>query len=150
MFDTALNGLSNFASTVSLLAYGFIIYELLTSLGPAEVKSARVEGSEKIYQLAVLKGVFRRRVNAQSIVRFADGTGMYFPTGRRFDRAQLGFEVDVVFIDGSSKVIAVSPGKNASPGVATEHKASSFFICNSGDADGLQVGQKLSWLNGVS
>ncbi|MEN9834876.1 MAG: hypothetical protein RL011_1069 [Pseudomonadota bacterium] len=143
MFENASQIWTNLASIAGIFVTGFGLYEVLTSLGPAEVAIASIEGATKTYQLTVLKGFFRRRLNAQSIVRFADGTGMYFPNGRRFHRDQIGFDVDVVFLDGKLSIVSIHPGGRAASKSVVDRKASSLFICNRGEADALQPGQKL-------
>jgi len=70
---------------------------------------------------------------------------MYFPGGRRFCRSQIGFEVDVVFLDAQQVVVSISRAGEKAPVSPLDRHAESLFICNKGEADTLSPGQK-AWI----
>jgi len=142
VLESLSTGLSFLSSAAGVAVSVLGLYEVIYSLGPAPSAVLKFDGSTDSFQLTVLRGSLRRRTNAQSIVRFAPGTGMYFPGGRRFYRNQIGFEVDVVFLDAQQVVVGISRAGDNSSMSPYERHAASFFICNKGDAAGISTGQK--------
>ena len=129
---------SRLADLLQIFVWILVIYELAYSFGPAPMVAASVDGRGS-FRLAKIRGTLRRGLGAQSIVKFAPGTGLYLPKAAYRTR-NVQFPIDVVFLDGESRIVAIEQPEPATKARGVGHKPKALIVLNRGEASGLVVG----------